>query len=258
MYFPGLSDPTTPSSLPIILVTSLSSLLLAYLYRYYTRPTYHGVPRVPALPIIGNNLSLFLSPQEVTLQNYQKYGNIFVSDILGAKTFIVLGEEGNRWVFKGDNKYLKVSWPANWKLLMGSNSLPVVEAARHKLQRQILAPLFAPKMMEAYLGPIEKLTKLHLERMAEESKGAKGINVFQPIKQYGFDVALRVILNLEPGVVSREVMQLFTTWTNSFAGFLPYELPWTALGRGMDARRKIFKIIKELLVQRSSNPLQNG
>ncbi|GBF88018.1 cytochrome P450 [Raphidocelis subcapitata] len=129
---------------------------------------------------------------------------------------------------------INIGWPPSFVKLIGSHGVSLVaDPEAHKQTRALMMPFFSPDAVAAKMPAVQGTARRYL---AEWVASPAPFSAYDGMKRFTFDV-----LVLELGLAAEEVSRmsaLFQIWTR---GFMPptVPLPFTPMGKGMAARRKI-------------------
>lgn len=182
----------------------------------------------------------------------QKHGPIFKTHVLFSPTVFVTGEEDVKWFYK---EMREVGWPETWNRLMGK-TLTTVNGAQHKFQRTLVGRAFTNEALGEYLPNIEQFTEEHLQKCVELSE-AGAFDPATEIKRYTYNVVERVAVG-ERGIIASESMGWFATWLKGFEALTSLNLPFTAFGQAMRARRRLQADYQRILTEKRHAQQENA
>lgn len=93
------------------------------------------------------------------------------------------------------------------ELLLGKNSLILLEGDRHQRQRQLLTPPFHGERMRAYGQTIREIT----QQVTQAWQMGKPFNIRASMQEITMRVILRVVFGVDEGELFQELRQLLTT-----------------------------------------------
>lgn len=145
----------------------------------------------------------------------RRFGDLFtLRNFRGDPIVFVHHPEGIREVMTADAESLRVS---NLLLepALGSNSLLLLNGARHRRERRLMSPPFHGQRMRLYAGLIHEVTTRALERAT--AGGRRELGLHPVFRDVSLDVILRAVLGVpdarlaEAAEILREATDSFTT-----------------------------------------------
>lgn len=150
------------------------------------------------------------------------------------------------------------------KILLGDNSLILLDGDRHQEQRQLLTPPFHGERMRTYGQAIREIT----QQVSNEWKIGKPFNIRESMQEITLRTILRVVFGVDEGVRFQELRQLLTSLLDIigsslmssafFFSFMQKDLgAWSPWGRVLRLLQKIDQLIYELIQERRAESEQN-
>lgn len=198
------------------------------------------------LPLVGEMLAFLRSPADFLEERRRRHGNIFRTHLLGHPTVVLLGPEAVRWIFAGENKYLRNRWTAGFGKLLGVQSLAMLNGESHLARRRMLAPHYTPAAMRDFVHRMETLARRHLERWAAQPGE---LEVTGAMRALVFEVIITLLLG-ETEVDQARLSRLFQQWSKGLVSPLTLEVPFTTFGRAMAAKRELMAEIEAIVARR--------
>lgn len=200
---------------------------------------------------MGETLEFIRDPRAFAERRKERYGSVFFSSILGMRLLSLTGPQANRWIFSGENRYLRNKWNYATRKMLGEQSLSLINGEAHRTRRRILAPHFKRTGLGPLVDPITEVTGEHLRRWADA--GGETV-ILRRIKHLAFEIAARYIF----GDISRldlpRLSRHFDAWAGGLFVAIPLPLPGTTFGRAVRARRKLFATIADEVERRARSP----
>ena len=199
-------------------------------------------------PWIGETIPFLKNINKFAEQRFQKYADIFKTQILGQTFIYIKGAEANRYFLTAKN--IEPNFPSSLQKLSGC-SIANQTGDIHKSRRQIIAQSFKPRNLEAYFDEIVIISQQYLEKWHTQRE----LTWYPELKNYTFDVAAKFLIGLE-----RASQTPLRTWFDTYEEGLfsvTLQLPWTKFGRAMKSRQllliEIEKIIKQRQLETNAN-----
>ena len=202
-------------------------------------------------PVVGEMVPLLLNATGFEDERRRRFGDAFVTNILFAPMVRVCTPELNAVVLRAEGMgKAMVSWPETWQKLMGPRALTVVTGPMHVKLRKVLGKSFTPESTRSYLDVVDACVQEYIADFAKADKvdSAK-------FKALALDIFFRSALGEKmPRERLARITALYGAWTNGFAAIVPWNLPFTAYGKAMRARKEILGEIARMLDEYRANP----
>lgn len=218
----------------------------------HPQPSADEIARLPlppgssGLPLLGETLEYLKSPPEFIGRRYRKHGNVFRTHLLGAPTVFLIGSDALRWSFSGENKYLQQRWPYSMRRLFGAEGTNLLVGEAHKERRRGLGPHFTFSAMRSFVPTMEAITKKHLARWADQG----GVLTLVPaVRAIILEIISALILSDEP-VDQARLGRLCHDWFAGLVVPVPLDLPGTAFGKALAAKREIDELLGAVVDRR--------
>ncbi|HEY1011357.1 MAG TPA: cytochrome P450 [Herpetosiphonaceae bacterium] len=216
-----------------------------------TTPETAALPLPPGksgLPLLGETLDFVRSPARFIERRQGRHGNVFRTHLLGAPTVYLLGAEANRWIFAGEEHYLRNRWSAGVRQLLGAQCVAMLNGQEHRERRKLLAPHFGYPAMRAFVPEIEAIARRHL---ADWAAAPQPLTVFPAMRALAFEIAVTLIMGREQ-LDLPAMSRLFRAWTAGLFAPLTLKLPWTTFGKALKARDELLAIIGGVVARRQA------
>ncbi|XP_028070257.1 taxane 13-alpha-hydroxylase-like [Camellia sinensis] len=257
----NLEVPSLDSKLPfqtIILVTIIV-LLGAY---FKLKVSLHRGKNLPpgslGFPFVGETLSfLKAQKQDKTVQwiadRITKYGPVFKTSLISSKAIVITGQAGNKLVFSGGDNGFVSNLPQSLSSILGKHSIFEVTGSRHKLIRGAMMTFLKPESLQRIVGEMDSLVK---QQLFQELNGKDSTHGVRLMKRITFKVTCSLLFGLPEG---KEKDALFADFILAAKGTLaiPLDLPGTAFGNAIQARRRISKLFSQL-ISRKRREMEEG
>jgi retinoid hydroxylase len=206
------------------------------------------------LPLIGESLEFLFNPEFIS-KRYEAYGPIFKSNILGRPTVFMVGPEAVEFVLAShmDHFSWREGWPDSFKTLLGE-SLFLQEGEEHRRNRRLIMPAMHGPALAGYFSTMEAIAFQYFKQWETQ----KAFSWFEQYKQLTFDIASQLLLGTHAGPEVGRLSKLFSTLTDGLFSLSPVPLPWTALGRAVEARNQILDHLEEVIRERQKKPTDDA
>jgi retinoid hydroxylase len=209
-------------------------------------------PGSMGLPFIGEPPRLLSN--DYLIRQYQRYGPIFKTRVLGRNIAVFMGPQANRFVLQEGMKHFswRGGWPPMFVELLGE-SLFVQDGDEHRQKRRLIMPAFHRQALHNYLTTMETTTQRYLDKWAQMGE----FGWLEGFKQFTFDIAATLLMGTAPGDDTERLSQLFVTLTKGFIT-IPLRWPWTPYGRALKAREQLLAYIDTAIENRRQNPTNDA
>ncbi|KAH0974274.1 hypothetical protein GBA52_016173 [Prunus armeniaca] len=190
-------------------------------------------------PFIGNTL----------------YGStgIYKAYLFGKPTIIATAPETCRQVLM-DSLQFKTGWPKATAELMGRKSFVTLPEEEHKRLRKLTAaPISGHKALSMYHEYIKHVTVSSLDELA---KADRPIEFLSEIRKITFKIIMFIFLSCETGPMM-ETMEREYAILNHGLRAMAINLPGFAFHKALKARKKMAKIIQDVVDERRARKANN-
>lgn len=204
------------------------------------------------LPKVGETLHFGRDPAKFVADRRARYGDVFVTHLLGDPTVFVLGEDANQWIFQGEGDYLENRWNPTTRRLLGGNCTAMLTGDEHTRRRRLLMPNFRHSAMCAFAPTFQRIASSHYDRWAASGEEVTLIPANQKLV---FELIVALLLGDDRGIDIGRLSRLFRRWTAGLSA-VPLNLPWTTYGRALRANRALRDEISRIVRRREALPEQ--
>nr|ATG29911.1 CYP728Q12 [Taxus chinensis] len=206
------------------------------------------------LPVIGQTFEFLRAHKNNTINDWMeqkvaKYGFVFKTSLMGCPTVVVIGQEGNRFLFHNDCNTIANKQPTTVSRILGKKNILELNGEDHKRMRGAILQFLKPEALQKFVERMDFVIQQHFVDCWE---GKECITVLPLTKTVTFRVACDMFFSLKD---SKETDILGKDFTEALKGVwsLPLNLPGTAFHGGLKARSRICKRLSSLLqVRRGS------
>lgn len=200
------------------------------------------------LPYIGERPRLL--DLEYLMAQYERYGPVFKTRVLGRNIAVFMGPEGNRFVLQTGMQYFswRKGWPFTFQQLIGE-SLFVQDGDEHRQKRKLIMPAFHRNALQTYLTTMEEITLRTLDAWTQKGQ----LRWLTEQKHYTFEIASTLLMGSAPGGETARLSRMFEALASGFIT-LPVRWPWTTYGKALAARRELVRFIDQAIEQRRKAP----
>ena len=180
-----------------------------------------------------------------------RYGDVFRTHLIGAKTIVLTGEDALAWIFAGEGKYLQNTWNTSTRRLLGEECTAMLVGPAHAERRALLMPHFRHSTMRAFAPQMQAISTRHFERWTKTGD----VTVLPSMQALVFEIIVTLLLGDGAGVDIPYLSRLFRAWTAGIAT-LPLDLPFTTYHRALKAKGELLAAIDTIVQERRRLPEQ--
>ena len=211
------------------------------------------LPRVSALPWIGNFFKLLNDSSGFFIEQKKKHGELFISHYFGKDNVMLLGKQANKFVLVEQSRYFsnELGWEGTLDRLF-PNAIMLMDGEKHQYHRNILSAAFKKSPLEGYMALMQPIVQQFSEELKEKNK----LQLFPTFKQLTLEIAGRVFFGLD---LSKDLSEINTAIVQVVKASmaLPINLPFTKFGKGLRGRKKLETYFKSIIAEKRANPQQD-
>ncbi|KAJ9173153.1 hypothetical protein P3X46_016317 [Hevea brasiliensis] len=229
-----------------LLLLCLSSALLRWNEVRYRKK---GLPPgTMGWPVFGETTEFLKQGPNFMKNQRARYGSFFKSHILGCPTIVSMDPELNKYILMNEAKGLVPGYPQSMLDILGKCNIAAVHGSTHKYMRGALLSLISPTMIREQLLPtIDVFMRTHLSNWDN-----KVIDIQQKTKEMALLSALKQIAGSDSSSISQAFMPEFFKLVLGTLS-LPIDLPCTNYRRGLQARKNIVSMLRQLVEERRAS-----
>ncbi|XP_057821427.2 cytochrome P450 716B2 isoform X2 [Cryptomeria japonica] len=240
--------------LSIILAAALVILMAKMMIQGKTEKG-KGLPLPPGklgFPVIGETYQFLRAYKEFKAKEWveervSKYGSVFKTSLMGRRTVVLTGQEGNRFLFQNEWKMVVSTQTPTALRIFGARSILVAEEEEvHKRLRGAVMSFLKPESLKSFVGRMESVIKKHF---VDHWEGKESVTVLPLMKKLTFDVACDLLFSLKDGGVKDLLSREFETLLNG-VWCLPLDFPGTTFRKALNARSRICKQLVGIMERR--------
>ncbi|CAK9133701.1 unnamed protein product [Ilex paraguariensis] len=235
-----------------IVVATIIALLLGY---YKSMAASLRSKKLPpgslGFPFIGESLSFLKAQKEDTIVEWfasriTKNGPVFKTSLIGSNTVVITGQAGNRFVFSGADNGISSNQTSSAARILGKHSIFEVSGSRHKLVRGAMMNFLKAESLQRHVGQMNSVVK---QQLFQELNGKDSVQGVTLMKTVTFKVTCSLLFGLAEGKEKDALLNDFM-FTIRGAWAIPLDVPGTIFRKAMQARRRISKVLSDLIKRR--------
>ncbi|XP_002988455.2 ent-kaurenoic acid oxidase 1 isoform X2 [Selaginella moellendorffii] len=242
----------------VVAVTALLTFSSFFNKWYYEPVLKPGQPPLPpgslGWPVFGN-MAAFLRafksgrPDTFMAHYVAKYNRVgfYKAFLFWQPTVLAATPEACKFVLSKDS--FETGWPESAVELMGRNSFAGLTGESHFKLRKLTEPAVnSPKALEQYVPLIVNNIKACLARWSAQDK----IVLLTEMRRFTFLTVLHILYGKDSSLDVDETFSLYYI-VNQGIRALPINFPGTAYNKALKARRKLIKLIQDVINQRRAS-----
>ncbi len=206
------------------------------------------------LPLIGETIPFAQDPAQFVAERRAKYGDVFCTHIIGAKTIFLTDKDALRWIFANEGQVVENLWNRATRDLLGEHCVALLTGEEHRHRRQALMPHFKQGALQAFTPTMQAITARHLEKWAHT---AVPITLLDQMQGLVFEIIIAFLFGPtavdDPSIDIPTLSHYFRRWTRGLVS-VPVRLPFTPYSRAVSANKKLRRMIGEIVRQRRAAP----
>ncbi|EXC19771.1 Abscisic acid 8'-hydroxylase 3 [Morus notabilis] len=236
-----------------VLIFLLSSLFL-FLFMKRNEPPQKRAKLPPGSmgwPYTGETLQLYSQDPNTFFTSKQKrYGEIFKTHILGCPCVMLASPEAAKFVLVTQAQLFKPTYPKSKERLIGPSALFFHQGDYHLRLRKLVQGPLALDAIKCLVADIEALAA-----SASRSWVSGGvINTFHEMKMYSFEVGILSIFGHLENRLREELKKNYCIVDKGYNSF-PTNIPGTSYKKALLARKRLSKILSDIISERKEKKL---
>ncbi|KAL5079538.1 hypothetical protein RYX36_007959 [Vicia faba] len=200
-------------------------------------------------PVFGET-TVFLKQGPNFMKNQKaRYGSFFKSHIFGSPTIISMDAELNRYILMNESKGLVAGYPQSMLDILGNSNIAAVHGSAHKFLRGALLSLVSPQMLSDIVLP--RINRFMSSQLSNWD--GKIIDLQDHTKEMIFLSIMDQIASIDPS--SRRAHYFKKHFFKLVLGTLslPINLPGTNYRNGVQARKDLLSMLRQILEERKAS-----
>ncbi|XP_024978333.1 cytochrome P450 85A1-like [Cynara cardunculus var. scolymus] len=202
-------------------------------------------PGTMGWPLFGETTDFLKQGPSFMKTQRARYGSVFKTHILGCPTIVSMDPEVNRFILMNEGKGFPPGYPQSMVYILGKSNIASVNGDAHKIMRGAFLSLVSPPIIRHQILPkTDAFMRTHLTNWTHQT-----IDIQQKTKEMAFLSSLNQIAGIGSSPLSKEFMAEFMKLVLGTLS-LPINIPFTNYHRGLQARKKIVRMLEELIEDR--------
>ncbi|XVF36277.1 hypothetical protein REPUB_Repub19eG0044300 [Reevesia pubescens] len=202
-------------------------------------------------PYIGETLQLYSQDPNVFFAAKQKrYGEIFKTHILGCPSVMLASPEATRFVLVTQAHLFKPTYPKSKERLVGPAALFFHQGDYHTRLRKLVQTSLSIEAIRKLVPDIDALAASALDSW----HGGHVVNTFHEMKKFSFEVGILLIFGRLETRYREELKKNYFIVDKGYNSF-PTNIPGTAYKNALLARKRLSKILSDIISERKEKRL---
>lgn len=213
-----------------------------------------NIPGPRAWPLIGHTLDVVHDAIGFCSKVNEEYGPVYKIHSLGDWRVCISGPDALEFVLNDREQLFSVQ--QGWEMIdrLFSGGILLRDFDDHRRHRRILQCAFKANVMETYVTRMA----VELERQIARWPMDEEFSFYQKIKELTLRLGASVFLGLDADASeASDFNRLLTAEVNAIIGLIRCPLPFTAMRRGVAARRELNEMLARLIPERRTRPGQD-
>jgi cytochrome P450 len=214
-----------------------------------------ALPGEVGLPILGHTLAWLNDPIGLPTRLRAQHGDVFVHHLLFARPVVFAHPDAIGQIFADEGAALSTA--AGWRPFFGRvlpGGLLLRDHEDHRHHRGLMQAAFSQAALRAHVQVMNARIEPALEAWSEGGSGPQTRLAVPSFRQLTLDLAGALFLGAELGADLPRLTQSFERVAEGVAGVVPWNLPGTALWRGLRARASLVAYLRALIPSRRAAP----
>ncbi|MBA0720679.1 hypothetical protein Golax_008289 [Gossypium laxum] len=202
-------------------------------------------------PYIGETLQLYSRDPNVFFATKQKrYGEIFKTHILGCPSVMLASPEAARFVLVTQAHLFKPTYPHSKERLVGPAALFFHQGDYHTRLRKLVQASLSIEAIRNLVPDIDALAASTVDSW----HGGHVVNTFHEIKKFSFEVGILMIFGRLEARYREELKKNYFIVDKGYNSF-PTNIPGTPYRKALQARKRLSKILSDIISERKEKKL---
>ncbi|MFQ6639570.1 hypothetical protein Gotur_015948 [Gossypium turneri] len=202
-------------------------------------------------PYIGETLQLYSRDPNVFFASKQKrYGEIFKTHILGCPSVMLASPEAARFVLVTQAHLFKPTYPHSKERLVGPAALFFHQGDYHTRLRKLVQASLSIEAIRNLVPDIDALAASTVDSW----HGGHVVNTFHEIKKFSFEVGILMIFGPLEARYREELKKNYFIVDKGYNSF-PTNIPGTPYRKALQARKRLSKILSDIISERKEKKL---
>jgi cytochrome P450 len=204
-------------------------------------------------PWIGETLALLRNPFRFLDVHQRRYGDVFVSRVLGRTTVFLAGTDGAEAFYDAGNITRTDAHPYPIVDLFGGVNMEMYDGPRHRALKAILLAAFDLDAIAGYLPAMQSLIAQRLVGWGRLSE----LSATGELRKLAIELICLNLLGLSPGATTDGICRDYGRVLRGIVS-VPVPVPGTPYGQARAARDRLLDTIRGVIADRRREPGDDG
>ncbi|GMY28674.1 abscisic acid 8'-hydroxylase CYP707A1-like [Fagus crenata] len=233
----------------------LLTLLSYYIFLRRDKKEAHNRAKLPpgsmGWPYIGETLQIYSQDPNVFFATKQKrYGEIFKTHFLGCPCVMLASPEAARFVLVTEAHLFKPTYPKSKERLIGPSAIFFHQGDYHTRLRKLVQ---GPLSLDSIRNLVEGIGAIAASTF-DSWAGGHVVNAYHEMKKLSFDVGILIIFGQLEAHYREELKKNYLIVDKGYNSF-PNNIPGTSYKKALLARKRLTKIISNIICERKERKL---
>lgn len=206
------------------------------------------------LPLLGETFQFFTRHTSSDLHPFIKkrmnrYGPIFKTSLVGRATVVSTDPDFNYFIFQQEGQMFESWYPETFIEIFGRENLSSLHGFLFKYLKNMVLNLFGPEGLKRMISDVEQKACTTLQEWSSKET----IELKDATKQMIFELTAKKLLSCDSAETLKSLMDNYVEFIDGLISF-PINIPGTSYYKCMQGRRRVMKMLKDLLQERRENP----
>ncbi|OKH53518.1 cytochrome P450 [Calothrix sp. HK-06] len=199
------------------------------------------------LPFFGEAIEIVTTQGWGLAKNYQRYGAIFKTSLLGRKYAVLVGAEANKVILhlQADRVSSYMGWQPFMEQVFG-RPMMLQDGDTHRFTRRLMAPAFHSQAIASYFETMQQV----INECLDNWKIHKTVPLKSEFNQLALRVGIRLLLGIELVSDIEQIEKWYKTLIKGASAILRIDLPFMTYGRSKIARRQLKAFFGNIISER--------
>ena len=205
-----------------------------------------------SIPVIGHAVQFLRDPIPLLERGYQEHGSVFSLRLANKPAVVLLGPENNRFFFTQTDKLLSIreGYPFFIKMFH-ERFYFFAELEEYLEQRAIILPRFQGQQMNQYVSTMAQETLGLIDQLGDSGS----FDLIPTLGPLVMNIAAHAFLGPDfRGRLGSEFFTDFRHFSGGMEPILPLWLPLPKLLKSQKAKKKLHRVLGELIQTRRQQP----
>ncbi|KAJ0609506.1 putative cytochrome P450 [Helianthus annuus] len=237
-------------------IAALVVISITYWVYKWRNPKCNGnlPPGSMGLPLFGESLQFFAPNRRWDTppffkERIERYGTIFRTSLVGLPVIVSSDSELNQMVFQQEGHLFQLWYPDSMTKVLGKQNLGSLHGYMHKYLKNMVQNLVGHASLKKMILEVESVTTRHIEKWANQET----VELRTATADMIFDLTAKKLISYDLEKSSENLRENFDDFMMGLVS-IPLAIPGTAHHKCLKGRKKVMKVLKNMLEERRAKP----